>query len=118
MKICKSGGNFRRITLLDLLSGLPNIALGKKAIQSSTYEGGEIKAEAELAVDGNSDSNVHHNHSSHTGSNDLNPWWAVDFGAPYSVTRVKLVLRDSFGLSVSTSLRNRWSTDDDVSGDG
>jgi hypothetical protein len=75
---------------------LPNIALGKKAIQSSTYAG-EVEADAELAVDGNSDSNAFHNHCSLTGVSDLNPWWAVDLAARYSVTEVKLVLRDSYG---------------------
>ena len=88
---------------INLLSGLANIALGKMAVQSSTWETNT----AELAVDANSNSHLDRTHCSATGSNDLNPWWAVDLAAPHVVTGVKLVLRDSWGLSVSTSLRNR-----------
>jgi hypothetical protein len=74
-------------------SGLVNIALGKKAVQSSTWDTNIAK----LAVDGDSNSHMERYRCSHTGSNDLKPWWAVDLAAPYVVTGVKLVLRDMLG---------------------
>jgi hypothetical protein len=73
--------------------GLVNIALGKMAVQSTTWE----DLSAELAVDGNSNPNVDHSHCSITYAYDKNPWWAVDLAAKYSVKGVKLVLRSDHG---------------------
>ena len=58
------------------------------ADQSSTFEG----ARAHRAVDGNRDSNYFRGSCSHTDA-DRNPWWRVDLGEAYKVTRVSITNR-------------------------
>jgi len=60
--------------------GLPNLAVGKYAYQSSVHDGGD----AAHAVDGNTDGDFHHGSITHTGY-DINAWWAVDLGSQQAV---------------------------------
>ncbi|CAM4630528.1 unnamed protein product [Leuciscus chuanchicus] len=65
-----------------------NLALGATVVQSSTIYGGEAKR----AVDGNMDSNWYHAACTHTGR-ERDPWWRVDLGQVYRVTRVNILNR-------------------------
>ncbi|XDV35020.1 hypothetical protein PO909_005075 [Leuciscus waleckii] len=65
-----------------------DLALGATAVQSSTFEG----AGAQRAVDGNRDSNFTLGSCSHTKW-DSDPWWRVDLGKAYEVTRVSITNR-------------------------
>lgn len=84
-----------------------NLALGKPAIQSSTYSA----ATASLAVDGNRDGNYDHGSVSHTNNVDNN-WWQVDLGAVEPVGDVVIWNRTDccgerlhdFAVSVSSDL--------------
>ncbi|XP_067250481.1 uncharacterized protein [Chanodichthys erythropterus] len=67
---------------------LRNVALGAKAVQSSTYNhlGG-----AENAVDGNKESNYMLGSCTHTDG--IDPWWRVDLKEVHRVTRVSITNR-------------------------
>ncbi|KAK7138555.1 hypothetical protein R3I93_015859 [Phoxinus phoxinus] len=65
-----------------------NLALGATAVQSSTWGG----AGAQRAVDGNRDSIWSGGSCSHTNG-DRDPWWRVDLGKAYEVTRVSITNR-------------------------
>ena len=77
--------SFLMLAEVEVLSGGKNIAVGKKASQSSTDYGGPAK----LAVDGNPDGNFDHKSTTHTASQD-NPWWEVDLGSVVSVDSVRV----------------------------
>ncbi|MCX7824543.1 MAG: SUMF1/EgtB/PvdO family nonheme iron enzyme [Verrucomicrobiae bacterium] len=62
-----------------------NVALKKKATQSSTYGG----AGAERGVDGNTSGNWSHGSITHT-MNGEKEWWEVDLGALYPVQKIVL----------------------------
>jgi large repetitive protein len=63
----------------------PNLAQGKTATQSSTYE----DASASLAVDGNTNGNYGAGSVTHTNSTN-SPWWQVDLGATYTIDSLQL----------------------------
>ncbi|XDV26411.1 hypothetical protein PO909_030139 [Leuciscus waleckii] len=67
------------------ICGPRNLALGATAVQSSIYGG----AGAQRAVDGNSNSLYSLGSCSHTNA-DRDPWWRVDLGEKYKVTRVSI----------------------------
>ncbi|XP_039509884.1 fucolectin-5-like [Pimephales promelas] len=67
------------------LCGARNLALGAKAVQSSTYP----QAVAQNAVDGNRNSIFNLASCSATNA-DRDPWWRVDLGVVYKVTRVSI----------------------------
>eukprot|EP00058_Branchiostoma_floridae_P009851 XP_002595339.1 hypothetical protein BRAFLDRAFT_87576 [Branchiostoma floridae] len=60
-----------------------NVALGKTAFQTSTYK----KGVADLAVDGNTDTNYCDGCCTHTLPEKANPCWWVDLGHSYMVDR-------------------------------
>ena len=60
-----------------------NVALGKTAFQTSTYK----KGVADLAVDGNTDTNYCDGCCTHTLPEKANPSWWVDLGHSYMVDR-------------------------------
>ena len=60
-----------------------NFASGKNAWQSSEC----CRGQPNLALDGNRDSNYHHNSCTHTSS-ESNPWWMVDLGRVVYVARI------------------------------
>jgi hypothetical protein len=59
---------------------LTNLAIGKRATQSSNWG----VSYADAAVDGKTDGDFYHNSVTHTGS-DPNAWWQVDLGASASI---------------------------------
>lgn len=63
----------------------PNLAQGKAATQSSTYE----SAVASRAVDGNTNGNYSAGSVTHTNSTN-NAWWQVDLGATYTIDSLQL----------------------------
>jgi hypothetical protein len=65
-----------------------NLAFGKPATQSSTYENGF----ASLAEDGNLDGNYYNGSVSHTGA-DAMAWWQVDLGASSNLSSIDLYPR-------------------------
>eukprot|EP00058_Branchiostoma_floridae_P009843 XP_002595331.1 hypothetical protein BRAFLDRAFT_87568 [Branchiostoma floridae] len=66
-----------------------NVALGKTAFQTSTYK----KGVADLAVDGNTDTNYCDGCCTHTLPEKANPCWWVDLGYSYMVDRVVIFNR-------------------------
>jgi hypothetical protein len=92
-----------RVSLADT-----NVALGGTASQSTTGFGGD----ASRANDGNTDGNFGAGSVTHTDVGDLAPWWQVDLGAEYSISRVVLWNRtdccqwrlSNFHLSILDSL--------------
>ncbi|XDV35083.1 hypothetical protein PO909_005120 [Leuciscus waleckii] len=83
--------DMRVVLFLTLLTGMcvadstGNLALRATVVQSSTYS----TDVAQRAVDGNMDSN--YNLGSCTCTNaEKKPWWRVDLGKVYRVTRVRI----------------------------
>ncbi|CAM4630519.1 unnamed protein product [Leuciscus chuanchicus] len=68
--------------------GPRNLALRATAVQSTTY----AQAGAQNAVDGNRNSNFNLGSCSATNA-DRDPWWRVDLGIVYKVTRVSITNR-------------------------
>ena len=73
-----------------------NLALGKHAWQSSVYNSVEG---AELAVDGNRTTHIHTKY-------ETNPWWMVDLGNEWPVSRVVIVNRAIGAPGAVSRLRN------------
>ncbi len=69
----------------EVFAGGSNVALGKPARQSSTYQA----AEARFAVDGNTDGVFQHGSVTHT-QNGPDEWWEVDLGKVYPIDRIAL----------------------------
>lgn len=94
------------------LTVLPNIALGKPAVQSSTSS----SYGAECAVDGNRGTDLVKDKCAHTEEGDKNPWWRVDLQAVYSITSVRMLNRgmDKYGIGkrknhdIAKSNYNKW----------
>ena len=88
-------GDKRILTLaeVEVLSGGKNIAVGRKATQSSTNAGGG----AEKAVDGNKDPEWAKGGQTHTTNDgEKNPWWEADLGGDISVEKIKVWNRRGF----------------------
>src|SRR5262249_20334527 len=84
-----SDGGKKAINLAELqvCRGDQNIALRKKARQSSDYPGGGPGLAPENAVDGNTVGNDSGNPYAHTAIED-NPWWEVDLGSEQPIDRI------------------------------
>jgi WD40 repeat protein/tetratricopeptide (TPR) repeat protein len=82
---------------LQVFHGDQNIALRKKARQSSTYQ--ESRTGPERAVDGNIVGNDSGNPYAHTITED-NPWWEVDLGSEQAIDRIVIWNRTEFGLHI------------------
>ncbi len=82
-----SAGPHRWLSLAEVqvFSGGRNVALGKRARQSSTGFGGT----AERAVDGSTDGIYRNNSVTHT-QGGAGEWWEVDLAAVYPVERIVL----------------------------
>jgi formylglycine-generating enzyme required for sulfatase activity len=78
---------------MQVFHGDQNIALRKKAYQSSTVYA------PENAVDGNTVGSDSGNPYAHTASED-NPWWEVDLGSEQPIDRIVIWNRIEFGLFV------------------
>ncbi|CAM4630601.1 unnamed protein product [Leuciscus chuanchicus] len=76
---------FAVIDTPSYICGPRNLALGATAVQSSILSG----AGAQRAVDGNRNSLFSLGSCSHTNA-DRDPWWRVDLGEKYKVTRVSI----------------------------
>nr|XP_002733170.2 PREDICTED: uncharacterized protein LOC100367054 [Saccoglossus kowalevskii] len=70
--------------------GLVNIAVGKRASQSSTNKNGAV---ASRAVDGNKDSDLKAGKSCVQTNKEYQPWWKLDLGAPTDVYQVVITNR-------------------------
>jgi len=87
-----------------------NLALRKKATQSTVAFSGK----AELAADGNTDGDYMAGSVSHTESNGTDPWWEVDLGRMASIEEVIVYNRtdshgqrlDGFTLRILDAERN------------
>ncbi len=71
---------------LQVFQGGQNIALGKKARQSSIWSGSESRFRPGGAVDGNTVGDDDGNPYAHTAEND--PWWEVDLGSEEAIERM------------------------------
>ena len=83
-----------------------NLALGKPATQSTTYNGGA----AARAVDGNTDGNWFANSVTHTDSS-AQPWWQVDLGGVQGLKEVVLYNRSDCCADRLTSFEIKVSSD-------
>ncbi|XP_065935740.1 uncharacterized protein [Magallana gigas] len=83
---------------------LPNIALGKPAEQSSTFN----DYNASYAVDGDNGTYVGVDKCAVTRDGDRNPWWSVDLQAVYNITSVRILSSrmDIYGRDFSSRLRD------------
>jgi len=71
-----------------------NLALKKNTIQSTTYtDSTGFAAVADLAVDGNTNSDFNGHSCTHTNLNEIG-WWAVDLGQETSIARVRITNRN------------------------
>jgi autotransporter-associated beta strand protein len=68
----------------------PDLALGKSASQSSTWNNNPSGFGANLATDGNPDN------FSHSGTNDYNPWWEMDLGKTTLIGEIDLLNRKGY----------------------
>jgi tetratricopeptide (TPR) repeat protein len=93
-------GDKKAINLAELqvFHGDQNIALRKKARQSSTLWG-QGRLAPENAVDGNTVGNDSGNPYAHTDFEN-NPWWEVDLGSEQAIDRIVIWNRIEFGLYV------------------
>ncbi len=80
---------------LQVFRGDQNIALRKKARQSSTA--GDARVAPEGAVDGNTDGNDGGNPYAHTGMEE-EPWWEVDLGSEQVIDRIVIWNRSDTNL--------------------
>lgn len=79
-------GNSQILSVAEIkVFGTPNLAEGQPATQSTTGSGGV----ASRAVDGNTDGFFFRSSVTHTNG-DNNPWWEVDLGSDYDITKVEI----------------------------
>ena len=64
-----------------------NLALNRPASQSTSDN-------AANAVDGDKNPDYHAGSCTHTYPDDLSPWWRVDLGRMYLITKVEITNRD------------------------
>ncbi|XP_062574814.1 fucolectin-1-like, partial [Saccostrea cucullata] len=85
-------------------SVLTNVAVGKPAVQSSTFQ----TDDAAKAVDGDRGTDIIENTCSHTDTGDDNPWWRVDLLDNYYILTVRIVNRglDFYGIDESARLKD------------
>ncbi|XDV35092.1 hypothetical protein PO909_005123 [Leuciscus waleckii] len=109
--------DMRVVLFLTLFTGMcvadskGNLALGATAVQSSTS--GVLVAKN--AVDGNRDSSYSPGSCSHTNV-DKDPWWRVDLGKVFNVTRVSITSRGDWihfaQIRIGNSLYNNGNTNE------
>jgi putative heme-binding domain-containing protein len=89
-------GKQRTLTLaeVEVYSDGRNVALRKKATQSSTAYG----APASRAVDGNKSGTFADGGQTHSREGEDNPWWQVDLGADYPIERIEIYNRTDGNL--------------------
>ncbi|XP_016358315.1 fucolectin-like [Sinocyclocheilus anshuiensis] len=95
-----------------------NLALGGKAVQSSTYIYPTLAA-AQNAVDGNRQS-ISMLGSCNVTNGDMNPWWRVDLLDVYRVTRVSITNRgdccekriEGIQIRIGNSLENNGNNNE------
>jgi putative heme-binding domain-containing protein len=95
-------GKQRTLTLaeVEVYSDGRNVALKKKATQSSTAHGGN----ANRGVDGNKSGIYNDGGQTHSREGEDNPWWQVDLGAEYPIELIEVYNRTDGALG--TRLRN------------
>ncbi|QDT35518.1 DUF1553 domain-containing protein [Thalassoglobus polymorphus] len=77
---------FLSLAEVQVFSENEQVAVGKKATQSSTGYNGT----ANLAVDGNTDGDFFESKSTTHTNRDASPWWEVDLGATYQIDRISV----------------------------
>ncbi|HEX3147462.1 MAG TPA: PVC-type heme-binding CxxCH protein [Gemmataceae bacterium] len=84
-------GKQRTLTLaeVEVYSDGKNVALKKKATQSSTSHGGV----ASRAVDGNKSPSYNDGGQTHSNEGEDNPWWEVDLGREVPIERIEIYNR-------------------------
>jgi hypothetical protein len=87
VKVQLNGANYLSLAEVKVL-GLPNLAQGKPATQSSV----EWSGDPARAVDGNIDGIYWNNSVTHTGAGPQ-PWWQVDLGQPSGIQAVQIFNR-------------------------
>ena len=87
---------------------LVNLARKGTATQSSTGFGGE----AHRAIDGNRDSSYSSGSITHTATGDASPWWEVDLGDEFGLSRVDLWNRQDCCSERLSNFRVRVFADD------
>jgi putative heme-binding domain-containing protein len=94
-------GSQRTLTLaeVEVYSDGKNVALKKKARQSSTAYGGV----AGRAVDGNKSGTFGDNGQTHSREGEDNPWWEVDLGREISLERIEVFNRADGNLGTRLS---------------
>uniref|UniRef100_A0A673GX64 Fucolectin tachylectin-4 pentraxin-1 domain-containing protein n=1 Tax=Sinocyclocheilus rhinocerous TaxID=307959 RepID=A0A673GX64_9TELE len=109
-------GNDEYLTLCEVEVFAGNLALGGKAVQSSTYS--DLGA-AQNAVDGNRQSSYALGSCSVTNG-DMNSWWRVDLLDVYRVTRVSITNRgdccektvEGIQIRIGNSLENNGNNNE------
>jgi putative heme-binding domain-containing protein len=81
-------GDKRTLTLaeVEVWGGARNLARGATATQKNTASGGE----ASRAIDGNTSGAYNDHGQTHTRENTANPWWEVDLGQEWPISRVAI----------------------------
>ena len=77
------------------------MAQGKPTMQSSTAN----NAPSSLAVDGDTDENMDNSSCSQTRTSETNPWWRVDLGSCYSITKVTVYSRRVVNMEIRIGRR-------------
>ena len=75
---------------LHLAASRINVALSGTAIQSTTF----YSHVADLAIDGNSDTEFGH-HSCSSTTNQAKPWWRLELPGVYRVSEIQVTNRNS-----------------------
>jgi hypothetical protein len=98
------------------LSAQNNLALNKRATQSSNYT--NTSGQPSKAVDGNTDGRWQSGSVTHTqgGQGQNNPWWSVDLGEVYEITQIRIWNRtdcctqrlDNFKILVKNTATESW----------
>jgi uncharacterized protein YegP (UPF0339 family) len=88
VRVQLSGTNYLALAEVQVFAATqtPDLAQGKTATQSSTYDS---RTGAANAVDGNSDGNYLHGSISHTNQ-DANAWWQVDLGTSAAIGSISI----------------------------
>ena len=99
VKTFRPSSNYLKVSFILLIIGVAswsieaqtNLALHKKASQSSTYKSPFEAGLPRAAVDGNADGRWTSKSVSHTdGNGTKNPWWTVDLGKVYDISEIQI----------------------------
>jgi alpha-L-fucosidase 2 len=74
---------------VEVFAGGKDVALSRKAMQSTTVYGGV----AARAVDGNLDNNYNNQSVTHTAPDGTDPWWEVDLGHAVEIDAIRITNR-------------------------